>query len=294
MNANRDADSATGHSLNNTPLDQTTDLPSPPFVIARVLSVGREDEQSVESLAAAIEVDQAFSVKVLRVANSAFYGQTQRVYTVRDAILLIGYEAVTSLAIAAAAVNGVWVESELFDRKRFWIHSLSCGLFAEVIARRQKHPKPDAVFTLGVLHDIGRVIMIQTQPELYRRAIEVSRAQKQYLWKSEEAVFGFQHADVGARLARKWNLPEGYAEAIQYHHGCDSDGPELRLARIVALADALSHNAETAGNERYLAAPLYRSLWEPVGLDEAAVREVRNMVGSVEKRTAEFYETATL
>jgi putative nucleotidyltransferase with HDIG domain len=292
MNAIGNPNAMAGESSSSILMDQMTDLPSPPFIIARVLSITDEDQQSAESLASAIEIDQAFSAKVLRVANSAFYGMAQRVYTVRDAILLLGYEEVRGLAIAAAAVTGMWVESELFDRKKFWIHSLSCGLFAEAIARRLRHPKPEAVFTLGVLHDIGRVIMIQSQPLQYKNAIEMSRSQKLYLWKAERAVFGFHHADVGSGLAHKWNLPEGYAEAIKYHHEYDSSVTELRLARILALADALSHNADTSVDEGCPTQPLYRSLWEPVGFDEAAVRDVRSSVGSIRQRTNEFYDTA--
>jgi putative nucleotidyltransferase with HDIG domain len=275
-------------------MNQMTDLPSPPFVIARVLQITGADDDSAGSLASAIEADQGFTATVLRVSNSAFYGMAQRIYTVRDAIMMIGFEAIRSLAISAAAVKGVWVDDAMFNRRQFWIHSLSCGLFAQKVALRLNHPKPDAVFTLGVLHDIGRVIILQSVPEEYRTVIDTVRCKRNYLWQVERDVLQFHHGEIGAKLARKWNLPEGYADAIEYHHDPDAAPQESRLARIICLADALSHSSNPADGEDRLTQSLYKALWEPLGLDEAAVREIRNHAGTVRNHTQDFYETAIL
>jgi putative nucleotidyltransferase with HDIG domain len=275
-------------------IEQMTNLPSPPFVIARVLQITSGEDDSAEALASAIEADHGFTATVLRVSNSAFFGMSQRIYTVRDAIMLIGFDAVRSLAIAAAAVRGVWVDDTLFNRRQFWIHSLSCGLFAQMVAKRLQHSKPDAVFTLGVLHDIGRVIMLQSIPDGYRTVIQQVQQKRSYLWQAERDILGFHHGEIGARLAQKWNMPEGYSDAIEYHHDPDASPQESRLARILCLADALSHSSNPADGANRLIQPLYKAMWEPLGFDESAVRDVRSQALVVQTRTDDFYDTAIL
>jgi putative nucleotidyltransferase with HDIG domain len=230
---------------------------------------------------------------VLRIANSAFYGLAQEVYSVRDAIIVIGFEAVRSLAISAAVVTGVWVEDEYFDNKSFWVHSLGCGIFAELIAKKLRYAKPDAAFTIGVLHDIGRVIILQTIPDKYREVMITSQSDHSYLWQAERKVLGFHHGDVGARLIAKWKLPIEFEGAIHYHHEADKAGTASLLAHIIALADALSYNVQLTGKEMRITQPLYKGLWEPLGLSNDEVRDIRNQADVIKERTLVFYTTVT-
>jgi putative nucleotidyltransferase with HDIG domain len=294
MSPHRIEDEVEIHALSTEQLiEQMTDIPSLPMVVGQVLSIIDNDEPSVDSLAGAIEADHAFAARVLRIANSAFYGMAEDIYTVRDAIIVIGLDAVRSLAVSAAVVTGVWVDDEAFDKKRFWIHSLGTGIFAETIALRLRQPKPDAVFTLGVLHDIGRVILLQAVPDRYHTVLETARAWRCYLWQAEREVLGFDHGEIGARLTRKWRLPPEYGEAIQCHHQPSRAPRDARLAYVLSLADALSHNVETSEREATLTPPLYRSLWEPLGLSDAAVREIRSRTDFILERARAFYDTAT-
>lgn len=273
---------------------QVESIPPLPIIIAHALQLTEDDDLSVLSLAHALEADPALTSRLLRVANSAFYGLSQRVYTVRDAIQIIGFEEVRSLALTTTVVSGLWVDDDLFHRQRFWRHSLRCGLFARMIAIRLHNPKPEIVFTLGVLHDIGRAAMIRNDAETYRQAISVMSTEGLILWKAERRVFGFDHADVGAAMARKWNLPSSFISGIRGHHQPDASDPDALLGHILGLSDSLSHASAPADRGNYITPPLFHGLWDPLGWDEAIVRSIFEEREFIEQQTRSLYETAIL
>jgi putative nucleotidyltransferase with HDIG domain len=269
-----------------------TDLPSLPAVISEVLQLTVQTESSAESLASTIEADHALTMTLLRIANSAFYGLAQEVYTVRDAIIVIGFEAVRSIAISALVVTGMWVEDDVFDARRFWVHSLSCGMFAQSVAAHVRRVTPDVAFTLGVLHDIGQIIFVQTIPKSYRPLLQALKSQRCYLWQAERALLGYHHGEIGAAIARKWNLPVAYCDAIRLHHESDISPTTSLLARLLTLSDALSHYTDPSERERRTVQPLHKSLWEPLGLDESAIRAIILQAKEIGTRTQFFYEAA--
>lgn len=273
-------------------IEQLGSLPSLPMVITHALQVVEGEDQSVESLARVLEADHALTARLLHIASSAFYGASEEIHTIQDAIFVIGFDAVRSLAVSTAVVTGVWVDDELFEAARFWEHSLSCGLFAEAIAKKLGHSKPEVAFTLGVLHDIGRVVMLQIVPEHYREVITVTKTKRAYLWKVERQVLGFHHGELGARLAEKWQLPPAYSEAVRYHHEPEKAHIENELAYILSLSDAMSHHCFSGNREDRILQPLYRGMWEPLGLDEKAIREILKQREIIRERTRAFYEMA--
>ncbi|MBL0062975.1 MAG: HDOD domain-containing protein [bacterium] len=177
-------------------------IPPLPFIITFVLELTDKDDLSAVALAHAVEADPGLTARILRVSNSAFYSPVERVYTVRDAINYIGFETVRSLTVTNTVVKGLWVEDENFSKQMFWRHSLRCGLFARTIAHALQLQSPDILFTLGVLHDVGRAAIIQQDPKLYQKALEFMHHNGVALWQAEQKVFGYNHADVGGFLAQ--------------------------------------------------------------------------------------------
>ena len=275
-------------------IEKMTNLPSPPSVVSRALQIISGDNESVESLAETIETDHVLTAKLLRIANSAFYGMAQEIFTVRDAILILGFDPVRSLAISAAVVTGVWVEDDLLDMNNFWKHSLSCGLFAEQVAKKIHYRAPEVVFTLGVLHDIGRVVILQSLSQRYREVISLMKKQPTFLWKAERDVLGFHHGDVGARLTENWRLPSAYSHAIRFHHEPEKMTGESEVAYLLSLADAMSHYAFPYDKKDRLTQPLYRALWEPLNLSEEDVRTLLKHRDTVEERTEVFLEISSV
>jgi HD-like signal output (HDOD) protein len=184
------------------------------------------------------------------------------------------------------------VEDDLFNGRTFWMHGLRCGLFAQAVATRVPSVKPEIAFTLGVLHDIGRVIILQTIPDSYRDVMIAMREQRKYLWQVEREVLGFHHGEIGGRASGRWHLPSAYCEAIEFHHEPARAAEESRLAHTLALADSLSYYAGASGVLERAVQPVYRGLWEPLGLAEAVVRDIVQQSAAIDVKTRSFYEQA--
>lgn len=274
-------------------VDSIQTIPALPLIITYVLELTSDDDVSSLSLAHALEADPGLTAKILRISNSAYYAPKERVYTVRDAIRFVGFETVRSLVVTSTVVDRMWVDDKLFTRPAFWKHSLRCGLFAREIAMALGHTQRDLLFTIGVLHDIGRSALIQFNPPLYGRTIELMRSHNIPLWQAEDEMLGTNHALIGSMLANKWNLPDSYSKAIALHHDPQCDTEHEHFATIIRLADALAHSACAQDRQEMYTPPLIPPLWEPLGLSAATVKDLLSQAESIESYTREMYETAT-
>ncbi len=223
-------------------LDQVESLAPLPAVASRVMQVVEEDRFSAYDLAAVIATDTALTAKILRLANSAFYGYPRRIATVRDGVVLIGFRAVRSTAVAAAIVEMFPPSGHgPFQVDLFWGHSVACGLVAEIMARETGYARPDQAFTAGILHDIGRLLLSQYQPDGFGQALYRALQDGAPLEEAERIQFGFDHSLLGARLAERWNFPGELCQAIQHHHDLAHAMDRSGLTYVVAHANALCH-----------------------------------------------------
>ena len=162
-------------TANQTPLeallDQVDAMAPFPAVASRVMQITEDERFSAYDLAAIIATDTALTAKILRLANSAYYAYPRKIGTVRDAVVLIGFRAVRSTAIASAIVD-IFPTSEPerpFNVDLFWGHSVACGIIAETMARETHQAPPDEAFTAGILHDLGRLVLASVRRRAVRR-----------------------------------------------------------------------------------------------------------------------------
>ena len=225
-------------------------LPTPPIVFTQIQKTINRENTSAADVAKILSEDPSMSAKVLKLTNSAFYGMTREVESVKQAVLIIGFEAVKNLVLSASVLGmfkGKEMNPEFQDR--FWRHSLATALCARSIARIAKSRfshDPEAAFSVGLLHDIGKLVMNCFLSEDYAKVqsalvtnLETTDAQIEY------AIFGFSHTHVGAALATNWNLPVSFVTAIAEHHSprrrLREDGvEEPAIAFVLALANCLA------------------------------------------------------
>jgi putative nucleotidyltransferase with HDIG domain len=190
-----------------------------------------------------ISRDQALAARVLRIANSPFYGYPRTVTRLTDAIVIMGFNNIRSLVLTS-------VFQDLFTRfglteKLLWEHSLVCGTISQRIAKTVGFSKAEEAFIVGLMHDIGKVILNLKVPEEMSHIIqEVYNTQERDFTEMEEETFGFTHADVGRAMARKWNFAKEIEEAIGNHHHPDRSTLLPLLSYIIHLANAFSHKLE--------------------------------------------------
>lgn len=220
-----------------TIVNRTTELAPLKVVAAKAIALAEDERTAALDLAAVISSDQALTAKLLRLANSAYYGYARRISNVREAVILLGMRTVRSVAIASSIMDAFRVpETEGFDVELFWGHAVAVGVVAEHIARETRVARPEDAFTAGVLHDVGRLAMAVVEPDRFRKMVSLVNELGLHPREAELAAFGVYHWQVGSRLAQRWRFPTPLVEAIR-DHGKSDAGALTCLADVVAVAD---------------------------------------------------------
>ncbi|HZK43939.1 MAG TPA: HDOD domain-containing protein [Syntrophomonadaceae bacterium] len=215
------------------------DLPALPHVVTKVIELTEDPNSTAEDINKVLSVDQAMTARVLRLANSAFYGFPRRIGTITEAIVMLGFRTIKSIVMAATVSEILTQEMKGYalENGELWKHSQGVAMTARHIARKVKFAQLDLAYTAGLLHDIGKVILNNAMIESYNEVVNLVMEENITFLEAEVKVLGFSHADVGSRVAEKWNLPSDLVEAIAYHHKPDEAVVNQRLTAIVHLAD---------------------------------------------------------
>lgn len=247
------------NTLKNLP-NIVPDVPSLPMVASRILHIIADDNSSLEDLKKVISMDQAFSSRLLKVANSPYYRASNTVSDVTDAITRIGFTTVQALVFAIS----------LKDLRRplnkidvsLWEHSLAVSVASGLVARDLGVIPSGEAFVYGLLHDIGKVVINLSMKKEYAEVIRTVQEQQIPFTEAENRVLGFDHGDMGKYVAEQWRLPQNMAFAIANHHEADilESGETADLKKktlIVKAADALcssldiglTYSADLSGEE---------------------------------------------
>ncbi|MGZ8320282.1 MAG: HDOD domain-containing protein [Telluria sp.] len=249
------------------------DLPSLPAVVMELLSSIDQENVDISVLAKKVSHDQALTAKTLRLANSSLYGLQVKVTTISQAITFLGFQTTRNL-ITAAAVTGCFPEGLCagFDHRAFWRHSIATAACAKVLARRMRLNQ-DYAFTAGLLHDIGRQVLVTSFPELYAQVIAARKAGDIELLDAERTILGVDHVEAGIALAGHWNFSDTMRLAIAHHHDPEAPGAGF-LATIVHVANAIVHALDIAGEEDDLVPTVSSVAWTALGLNEESYLHV--------------------
>jgi putative nucleotidyltransferase with HDIG domain len=243
------------------------DLPSLPAVVMELLNSIDQEDVDISVLAKKVSYDQALTAKTLRLANSSLYGLQVKVTTIQQAITFLGFQTTRNL-ITAAAVTGCFAERACagFDHKAFWRHSIASAACAKVLARQMRFNQ-DYAFTAGLLHDIGRLVLVSCFPKQYEQAIAHRDEHDCLMLEAERAVLGVDHVQAGVALADHWNFSDTMRLAIAHHHDPEATGAGF-LAAIIHVADAIAHALDLAQMPDGLVPPVSTVAWTALGLDE--------------------------
>lgn len=189
-----------------------------PAIAMRVLSMSEGDQFSAQHLAELIRVDQALSVRLLRLANSPVYGMPRRVTTLRDAVVILGFRELRALALASCVVDASVVSDREFDYPKFWVNSFAVANLSAVLAEAFDCER-DAAFMAGIIHNVGRLAWAQFRPSWMQLAVGLARRANLTLHEAQTELFGFCDADTGGEIARLWQFPEPLCEAVSGHAG---------------------------------------------------------------------------
>ncbi|UCE67825.1 MAG: HDOD domain-containing protein [Candidatus Zixiibacteriota bacterium] len=279
-------------------VDKIHNLPTPPIVFTQITKVINNPDTSAYEIGGIIAEDPALTAKVLKLTNSSFYGIPRTITNVKQAIVILGLDAIKSLVISASVFDA-FSKNKALDTEyleNFWRHSLSVAFMAKIISRFRKTSnlqEAEIAFSGGLLHDIGKLILISHLPDEY---LKIKALQEKESSMSEidieSSVLQFNHAHLGSYMAGKWNLPEEICDAIMNHHSKKAL-PNGILAAVIHLADYLAHKNELYdGKKIERKNPFYESVWTTLGMDISSTDQMLEMLRSEYAKAETFLKMA--
>ena len=242
-------------------------LPSLPSVVAELLVSISNDDADVDQIARQIAKDQGLTARVLRVANSSFYGLQKKVGTINDAVVVLGFRAVRSMVLAVSMSGAFRAENCTgFATLAYLRHGVATALTARNLAPLVGQ-NPENAFTAGLLHDIGQLVLAANFPVQYAAALAYRRKHDCPLIVAERDILGLDHTVVGGLLADAWNFPEVLRCAVlEHHHPASAEASSL--ADLIHLADITAHALGLANSPEELVPVPDKTAWERLRLDK--------------------------
>jgi len=227
-------------------------LPTLPEVVLRITSMVDDPKVRFADIGSVIAQDPAITAKVLRIANSAFYGLGSPVISPEQAATVIGGRNLRNIALQASVIGRYEHLSRKFDydMNEMWLHSVLTAQLCQELARRVPGKcsiGPEEFYTCGLLHDVGKAVMLESLREEYVAIYQTARQVGEAVHLTEERVLGCTHFEVGAMVAQRWQFPEPVTHAIRFHHGPRDEVLANPGTAIVALCDQLAYRLGTPG-----------------------------------------------
>ncbi|MFZ6817239.1 HDOD domain-containing protein [Undibacterium sp. Ji22W] len=250
-------------------INKINTLPMLPELAREMLNDLNNDDISLETIAEKVSMDPSIAAKVIQLANTSYYGNNSKVVTIQQAVSMLGTKILKNLIRTNIFTNNLPVaRCRGFDNKAFWRHNIATAICAELISRTL-HMKQDFAFTAGLLHDIGRLVLVSKFPQKYEHVIRCAKENDCSLLDAERAILGVDHVGVGLILALQWNFSDAIQDAIRGHHA--PDDKELNsVASIIHVANSIVHALDLSESEDDLVPIISQFAWDTVGLNEDA------------------------
>lgn len=219
-------------------------LPALPFAVKKLCRLAEDQEADIQTIGKVILDDEALTARILRVANSAFYGLSRRISSVSEAVVILGFQAVKNLALGVTVFGymGEGDDASPLNRMAFWRHSLGVASGARQLAKWYDLQDSDETFTAGLLHDIGKIVLLEHLPEQYAQVLDKTASGSDSLSVLEKEAFGMNHSEVGRELCQYWKIPEVLSQAVADHHRL------FKAGRMVGKKDRLAYVTQIADN----------------------------------------------
>jgi len=262
------------------------ELSSFPDIYFRISEVLRSPRSSAAHIADVVGKDTSLSTRLLRLVNSAFYGFPAKIDSIPRAIAILGTNELTTLAMGISVVERFkGIPAGLMDMKRFWTHSIACGVIARILAASRVGLSEERFFVAGLIHDVGRLVLFKKLPHQATETLRLARYSGIPLHEAEQAVLGFDHAQVGGRLLKEWKFPSSLQLPVVHHHQPMAalntlDPSILHLADLFAVALRLGATGSA------MVPRLEERAWEALGQSPSIIAPT---ISQAERQIHEIY-----
>lgn len=252
------------------------DIGSLPTIYSELDRKINDPLSNLEDIANILLDDAGLSARLLRLSNSAMYNFPSKVDTITRAITIIGTKQLRDLALATSIIAQFkGIKQSIIDMEDFWKHSIGVGIAARVIATYQVESNVERFYLMGLLHDIGRIIMFTQIPAVMADLIVNCKEERQLLYEQEREALGFEHSKVGQLLLKNWKLPMPIVEAVGHHHHPFRSRTYSHEASVVHVADTLINAIQLGSSSGIAIVPkLDERAWDNIGLSSALIPDI--------------------
>ena len=229
-------------------------LPPLPAAVDKLCKLASNTNSDVFEVAQVISGDHALTAKLLKVVNSAFYSLSQKVSTIFQAVIILGYREIRSIAMGFSVMNisKSLLLNACIPIEDFWKHSLGTAILSKKIAKKFRYKDPEEVFVAGLLHDIGKLVLMDYSIKEYSEVLQKADLLKQRLYDTEKKTFGIDHAQAGEKLCQYWKIPSTVSSAIGKHHTPSLPGEGNEIAFFIQMADCITKRKNIGFTGDYL------------------------------------------
>jgi putative nucleotidyltransferase with HDIG domain len=233
-------------------LDQIEDLPTLPAIAMEVNKMLLDYDTTIKQLSNTIEKDQAMVSKLLKLVNSAFFGLGGKISNISHAVVVLGFNTIRNAVVSTSIIDAFTIKEGLngFDIKDFWKHSLAVAVTSKSLAEKTGIRSVDDCFVGGLLHDIGKMVLLQYFKDLFQKVWLAVRENNQSFYEAEKTQIQIDHAQIGGYLARKWQLPMALVDTIHNHHAVKPGVNDLSLTMTIHTADIIVNTYSANSNSK--------------------------------------------
>ena len=210
-------------------------LPTLPTVAAQLFELVDDEKYQREALEQIISADPVLTARLLKMINT----RGESVTGIHSAISKLGFEQAKDISMEASMSRVFELKNSKVDLQKFWDHCSAVGIVARIIAQEYEPNLAADAFTAGLIHDIGKNVLLQYMGSEFEQAIALSKKRPCELYLAEKELLGLDHGQIGALLAENWQLPRSISEVIQYHHDLSRAEINKPLVALVSFADIL-------------------------------------------------------
>jgi HD-like signal output (HDOD) protein len=266
-------------------LRHSGELPALPKAACHIMAVIEDPRTTATRLEKALAMDQALTAKVLRIANSPFYGAARQITTVSESIVRLGFVTIRNWTLVTAARSVFLAPGAGMLYQKIWRQSVLSAMGSQLVAQAVGRVQPESVFIGGLMQNIGQLVLARSHPELFQEILSESAETGKPYHEVELRVLGFDHGELGAMLLREWNLTEDLEDAVRWHHRFEQpDARNVRVAAMIALGEEIARCQ--GGDEEE--AEVTDSLEIPLSLRPAA-----SVLGLSQERVADLVKRAS-
>lgn len=279
-------------------MEKLKDIPTLPIVAMRVTELINDPNSSASDIAEILKKDQVLTAKILRLANSSYYAIPGGVSNVQRALAFLGFNTLAQLILGLSVVSLFKdAENTGFSMMAFWKHALGTAVCSESLARRLKYPKPEEAFTCGLLHDIGKLVMYEVDPERLKKITALTQERACSFVEIEREQDLPSHSFLGELIATKWGLPQVIRLAIHYHHQDVSKMDSVlasakpiiqmvRLANTICVKNEIGRSGDCSKGE------ITDDMLSPLGLNRADVAAIEEQLALDMEKAGAFLSVA--